>query len=515
MGLIDIVSKVAPGYANRYALNKLAYEVNSKAAKRSQRLYDAATSTQYRKTINGAGQSPDNLIAQAGTKLRDMARHLEENHDLTNAIFDDLLNNTIGAGVSKTPMAKTNTGELAKDLNDLLLELFDEFAQSPDTANEFGFESLERQIGRHYFRDGEIFIRPMVANSRFSYKTGIPFVLDLLPAEYCPMEYDQLANGINLGVKVNQWGAPQTYYFHKNHPSDVYQPASVIATQVTGVSAANVMHIKLTKRIKQRRGVTLIHSVVNAMQDVKDALESERIAAKVAADFTFAITKSSEVSGPTTINGDGNRSFGMTAGMGFELLPGEDVKTIASDRPNSGLNDFIKGLMRNVAGGTGTRYSAISKDYNGTYSAQRQELVEGTIGYRSHFVHLKRKFYAPMWEQFVFAAVQSGRVPVNLLRGVDRSTLARCEFRPPSLPWIDPQKEAKAWQTLVEAKLESRQEIMRSRSRDPSKVIEEMQAEADNDLFGSMIESGAEDAQATLDNDNADTEQNDDESNAA
>ena len=200
MGLIDIVSKVAPGYANRYALNKLAYEVNSKAAQRSQRLYDAATSTQYRKTINGAGQSPDNLIAQAGTKLRDMARHLEENHDLTNAIFDDLLNNTIGAGVSKTPMVKTNTGELAKELNDLLLELFDEFAQSPDTANEFGFESLERQIGRHYFRDGEIFIRPMVANGRFTYKTGIPFVLDLLPAEYSPMADDQLTNGINLGI---------------------------------------------------------------------------------------------------------------------------------------------------------------------------------------------------------------------------------------------------------------------------------------------------------------------------
>ena len=45
------------------------------------------------------------------------------------------------------------------------------------------------------------------------------------------------------------------------------------------------------------------------------------------------------------------------------------------------------------------------------------------------------------------------------------------------MPWIDPAKEAKAWRELVDAKLESRKEVMRQRGRDPAKVVEEMSEE--------------------------------------
>ena len=51
------------------------------------RLYDAASNTQYRKPVVGAGMSPNAIVDNAGTRLRDLARYLEENHDLTNAIF--------------------------------------------------------------------------------------------------------------------------------------------------------------------------------------------------------------------------------------------------------------------------------------------------------------------------------------------------------------------------------------------------------------------------------------------
>lgn len=512
MGAVDLIAKVAPGWAARYTANKLRYAQTSAlagAVKESKRLYDAATNNQYRKPITGGFSSPDAIIGHAGSSLRNMARHLEENHDLTNAVFDDLLNNVIGSGCAKVPMVKNRDGSLNEDVNLRLCELFDEWAMSPDTVGEFCFEDLERQVARHVFRDGEIFIRPVLQNSRFSYKTTIPLALDLLSADFCPLDYQVLNGGTLHGVEVNQWGAPTAFYFYKEHPSDLLQPASVMANQVKRVRAANVIHLKHTKRIRQRRGIPLIHAVIQRMQDIKDYEESERIAAKVAADFTFAITKTGEAGAPTALNSDGNRAFGMNAGMGFELLPGEDVKTISSDRPNTGLNDFRNAMLRAVAGGTGTRFSSISKDYNGTYSAQRQELVEGAISYRAQFTYFKRKFYQPVWNQFVTAAVLSGRLgSVGDLRQVDRETLTRCEFRPPSLPWIDPQKEAKAWETLVNTKLESRQEIMRQRGRDPAKVMEEMQSEADNDLFGSVVEAAEPETlgQADTEADNPETE---------
>lgn len=490
MDFIDIVSKVAPGTALKMRYNSLRYEATANSAKQAKRLYDAATQNQYRKSLGGNYSSPDSIVSHAGVSLRNMARHLEENHDLTNAVFDDLLNNVIGAGCSKVPMIKNKDGSLNEELNQRLCELFDEWSQSPETTGDLGFEQLERMVARHVWRDGEMFIRPIINNQRFNYQTRIPYAIDLIDADFCPLDY-QAHDGATLhGIKVNQWGAAQTYFFYKTHPNDLLKPATQVhSSDLKSVAAKNIMHLKMVKRLRQRRGIPLIHSVINRMQDIKDYEESERIAAKVAADFTFFIKKSGEAGAPTALNTDGNRSFGMAAGTGFELQPGEDVGTIDSSRPNTGLADFRNAMLRAVAGGTGTRFSSISKDYNGTYSAQRQELVEGAISYRAHFNYFVRRFYRPVWEQFVTVAVLSGLLGSQRdLSGLDKETLTRCEFRPPSLPWIDPQKEAKAWETLVTAKLESRQEIMRQRGRDPSKVMEEMQSEADSDLFGSIVE---------------------------
>ena len=449
------------------------------------RMYEAASSNQFRPVVSNTA-SGDTVMNNAGTKLRQLARHLEENHDIVGAVFDDLLNNVVGAGANVTPMVRGTDGQLNKDINKRLFDDFQEWGDYPDVTGELGFEQLERQVARHLFRDGEIFIRP-ITSKRFNYRTETALALELVEADYCPFDVNSNDGRIVHGIERNEWGAPSNYYFYKSHPGDQFNTAQTVNTSdLKRVSARGVYHLKFTKRLKQARGVTLIHSVINRLRDLKDYEESERIAAKVAADFTFAVTKSSESGiGPAPVNADGNRALSMSAGMGFELLPGEDIKTIASDRPNSGLIDFRSAMLRAIAGGTGTRYSSIAKDYNGTYSSQRQELVEGSISYRVHFAHLTRRFYRPVWRDFVRAQILANKINLN---DVEPGSIFRCDFRAPALPWIDPQKEAKAWQVLVEAKLESRQEIMRQRGRDPRKVTEEMEQEQKSAVYASTID---------------------------
>jgi lambda family phage portal protein len=457
--------------------------------KELQRLYEAASNDQFRPVVNNQA-SGDATMNSAGSRLRQLARHLEENHDIVVSLFDDLLNNVVGAGASVTPMVRRPDGTLADDVNSRLYDDFIDWGDYPDVTGEFGFEQVERQVARHLFRDGEIFVRP-VFSQRFNYRTRVPYALELTEADYCPFDANSNDGRITHGIERNQWGAPSYYYFHREHPGNFVNASMAVSLdQLRRVSASGVHHLKFTRRVNQARGVPIIHAVINRLRDLKDYEESERIAAKVAADFTFAITKNSEFgAGPSPVNTAGNRSFEMSAGMGFELLPGEDVKTIQSNRPNTALADFRAAMVRAVAGGTGTRYSAIAKDYNGTYSAQRQELVEGAVSYRVHFAHLVRRFYRPIWRDFVRAEVLAGRID---LAGIDVESLFRCDFRAPALPWIDPQKEAKAWRELVDAKLESRSEIMRQRGRDPRKVIEEMLQEADNALFASAIEQAGD-----------------------
>jgi capsid protein len=71
------------------------------------------------------------------------------------------------------------------------------------------------------------------------------------------------------------------------------------------------------------------------------------------------------------------RSLTMVPGMvADDLLPGESIAVIDSKRPNPNVATYVDCQLRRVAGGIGTSFSSLSMNYNGTYSAQRQELVE-------------------------------------------------------------------------------------------------------------------------------------------
>ncbi|WP_162948651.1 phage portal protein, partial [Pseudomonas aeruginosa] len=64
-----------------------------------------------------------------------------------------------------------------------------------------------------------------------------------------------------------------------------------------------------------------------------------------------------------------------------DLKPGEEIGMVKSDRPNPNLETFRNGQLRAVAAGSRLSFSSTARNYNGTYSAQRQKLVESTDGY--------------------------------------------------------------------------------------------------------------------------------------
>lgn len=482
MKAVDLLGLVMPRTAAKYLMGRYQFQ-------QAQRLYEGVSSSQYRPTIANR-TSGDGVMNIAGGRLREYSRELEENHDLVVSVFDDLVNNTIGEGARVQPMVRMADGKLAEDFNDSLGELWTKWGQDPETTGELAFPSVERLVARCMFRDGEIFVQKVI-DGRYPHRTDLRLALELIEADFCPFDYQDISRNVLHGVENNAWNRATAFWLWKNHPGDPLNLSIMPrAEDLKRVPASDMLHIKFSRRLRQRRGVPIIHAVLNRMRDVKDYEESERIAAKVAADMTGFIKRTAEYNGPTEVNASGNREFSLQAGAIFQLQPGEDVATIASNRPNAGLEKFRNAMLRAVAGGTGTRYSSISRDYNGTYSAQRQELVEGAIAYRAHFAYLVSRFHRPVYEQFIAQAMlskQLGRIP----RGLDMTTLNRVDFRAPALPWIDPSSEAKAYATLVEANLESRAEIMRQRGRDPVKVIEEIEEERASGLSAVMIQKAA------------------------
>lgn len=458
MHLLDrLIAPFAPGWAlartrDRHIL--AAYE----AARPSRTRANPADNRSGDATLFGVAQT-----------LRGQARHLDQNHDLARGVLNCLVNNVVGAkGIGIEFQPKHTDGQIHTEFADELQKVFDDWAMQPESTGEYTWSKLQRLMARAWFRDGEVLAKSLLGDvPKLNHRTKVPYTLELIEADYLA-EIDDPNNNITQGVERNAWGRPVYYHLHKTHPGD----HGSYRFETRKVNADVIDHIKTVDRIRQARGVTVFAAVMNRLNDIKDYEESERVAARVSAAMTAYIKKGSpDMYGIGEGSGEG-RAFSMAPGMIFDnLQPGEEVGTIDTNRPSALLQPFRDAMLKAVAAGVGTSYSTIAKNYDGTYSAQRQELVEQWVNYSVLADEFINMFVAKVQRRFVTMAIASGVVTVP--KNVDRDSLYHAEFICPSMPWIDPAKEAKGHELNLQLKLKSPQQIIRSTGAKPEDVLDQ------------------------------------------
>jgi lambda family phage portal protein len=441
-------------------------------ARRLLAAYEAAKPTVLRKLSRDAS-SGDRWVAQAGPNLRNQARFLDANHDLAKGVLNTLVNNTVGAnGIGVEPQPRTFGGEIHDDLSDLLLRLWKNWCKNPECTGIEDWAGAQRLLVRSWVRDGEVFTKDLLGKVPYlDHATEVPFSLEMLESDLLPLIFDDPAKNIVQGIERNGWGRPVNYHFYQHHPGDI-NVFTARSLDLKPVSAGLVNHLRLRDRISQLRGVSVFASVMTRLDDIKDYEESERIAAKIAASMAAFIKKGNpEMYAPP----EGEipaRTLRFQPGMVFDdLFPGEEVGTIDTSRPNPQLIEYRKGQLRAVASGTGANYSTIARDYDGSYSSQRQELVEGWSSYQVLTSEVVKSLVQPVWDTFVQMAVVSGLVKVPA--DIDPLSLDDALFIGPSMPWIDPWKEAKGNTESERAGYVSGPEIIRKRGSNPRDVLEQ------------------------------------------
>lgn len=446
----------------------------------------------------------------AADYLRRQARHLEQNFDIAAGALDVLVNNTVGSGIAPEPQALLNGGEPADEFNRKLLTLWDDWIHSPEVTRQYDYYSLQRLAARTAFRDGEVFGQRIAGRvALLDHNTVVPYSLELLEPDFVPLDMNDPARNLVQGVLMNAWGQPTEYRVYKTHPGD--ENGRLQQTDTKGVPATRMIHVKHTKRLHQVRGISVFASVINRFDDIKEIDESERVAARVAAAMSAYIKKGTpdiyEAADHPVDAATGQkalRAMEMVPGMIFDdLMPGEEVGSIASNRPNNALIPFRDAQLRSAAGGIGASYSSLSKNYNGTYSAQRQELVEQYGHYRAVSAQFIYRFCQPVWDGFVSASMAAGLLDTA---NVDMATIYDASHTMPAMPWIDPLKEAQANQIDEDRGYKSRSRIIRERGLNPDQVNREIQrdqAEAERlgldlgDAATKSAEQAASDAEET------------------
>jgi lambda family phage portal protein len=450
-------------------------------ARSLKRYYDAADNGQYWRNVSqGGNQSADTVVTQANMQLRAIARNLDENSDLAAGVLDTLVKKVIGTELKLIPGVMTKGGKPSEKLSKDIERLWWDFSQAPETTRELSMPEVQRLVCRTWLRDGEMLVHHVRGTNRISARTQVAYAMELLEADYLPFHQQAASSNLkkqpNLvnGVEKNQWGAPVAYHVYKDHPGAMtYQLDNT--TETKRVLARDMVHLKYVKRLRQTRGIPILTTVLRRLEDIRDYEESERIAARINASFAAAITKSTEFAQVST-DTSGKRSMEMAAGQIFDdLLPGESITPIGTERPNPELINFRNGQLRAVAAGTLTNYSAISQNYDGSYSAMRQELQDSKVNYdvlRTQFIN---DFLTPIYREFIGVAVAQGliRIPSN----VDEMTLMSPQWSTPGTPWIDPLKEMQADLAGVEAGITSKAHIQRARGIDPVKMNTEIEKE--------------------------------------
>lgn len=440
--------------------------------------YEAAEPSRYHRQRRDA-RSANLQNERSAVSIREQARHLDNNFDIASGALDTLVSNTIGSGISPEPQVRLKNGEPADAVNKLILDLWDDWIHMPEVSRQHDYYSLQQLVARSWFRDGEVFTQRILGPvAGLEHGTSVPYSLEALEADFVPFDLNDQERGIVQGIQLDAWGRPRAYRCYKTHPGDRW---TTIA-ETKSVPAENMLHLKQVKRLHQVRGMSLFATVLNRADDLKEIDESERVAARIAASFAFYIRKGTPESyeAPDEKSPDGRRSMDLVPGLIVDdLREGEDIGSIDTKRPNNALIPFRDSQLRSFAAGIRAGYSSLSKNYNGTFSAQRQELVEQHVLYRTISYGFVFRYAQPVYDGFVDAVRLSGKL--KLLGDVDLATVYNASHALPPLPWIDPEKEINAAIMAIEAGLKSRSRTIRERGDNPDQVNRELQRDKAED----------------------------------
>lgn len=433
--------------------------------------YEAADQTRLRKFYRERG-SQNEMVQRGAVPVRAQARHLARNHDLARGALRTLVNNVVGAkGIGVEPQPRRADGSIHTDYAKALMEAWRDWCRYPEVTQRMPWSRLQRAMARAWLRDGEVFGQMIVGlRPDLDHATRVPFSLEAFEADLVPMDLHDTRLKILQGIERNEWGKPLAIHVLKTDAASISLPTTNDTKRIPWERA---LHLATLDHIGQLRGVSEFASVITRLEDIKDYEESERVAAKIAAMLTAYVKRGTpDLYDPDNAPAAGERQINFAPGMVIDdLAVGEEIGLIDSKRPNPNVVTFRQGQLRAIAAGLGGSYSSISRDYDGTYSAQRQELVEQWIHYAVLTDEFTGEIVQPVWEQFVIAAHLSGvvRMPADLREGsaTDAAYVAQ------AMPWIDPLKEAMAAKELARAGFASETEIIRSRGKNPGDVFEQ------------------------------------------
>jgi capsid protein len=392
------------------------------------------------------GQAPGDL-RQDLTPWNRMAmirkcRWAERNSGLFKQILNDMVLYSVGDGIKAQSHAST------PEMQEIYEAYFAEKGKRIDITNRFSFYNCQAILLRGMIRDGDSFAAK-VRNATGEAK------LQLMEAHRVgdPLEETVVIPGIHDGIVYGPYGEYTAVNVYKSDGSN------------RQILAQSMMHVVDHEYASGCRGIPLLQSSINSIQDEMEILALEKQAVKDNGDVVRTIQKQGGVLDQDTANELGalnTPSYTSIANtMGGKLLvldQGESLNSFQSNRPNSTFTGFLAALERDIAQGV-LPYEFVGDSSKLGGATVRLVTAKAGRVFAKYQTIVIEQFCVPTWGYIIGQGIAAGDIP-------DDPKWTEVSWTTPKSVTVDAGREAANDRADVEMGLLSMSELYAQRGLD-------------------------------------------------
>lgn len=490
-----------------------------KSMKAALAIHAAADKGRKNRDWRASPGSADLAIIPDSEILNARARQLVRDSWPAKSVVKAYVRNIVGPGILTTPHAKSEDGKPLTAFNRRAKAGFDHWAKAKvvcDVEKKQTFFQKQGLAVSERATVGEHFIvwsyePPLTPGGRTDYSLPVGLRLQSFEPEQLDLRVLSFeGREVRGGIELDDNGAAVAYHFYTRNPNDFLYRKAFWSKRVP---RERVFHYYRQERVLQTRGVTPLSPVMNDIREHARYREATIWRAVMEACIGLVIRKpyptgsnpNSPLSfpftgaDPTGQTQSGMRTMDMVPGMVGELLPGEDVTTVAPSTPGNGFEPFVRATLQGVGAGTGMSLGQITRQSDSNYSAARQDMLTDRQEWEPEQQLLVDDLIRPIYNLWLDFAVLEGRFDdVKDFEAGDyvseRYRFQEADFTPPPQTWIDPEKEANAFAVLLKNRLITREEIVAMRGQRFAVVVNKLAEEKNaTDDLGMTFPEDAQD----------------------
>lgn len=392
------------------------------------------------------------------------------------------LNNPHGARIAQVlPDNLTGTGIRPKcraasaELRQSLHRDFDIWTDHADAADLGDFYALEWRLVRDMVVLGEALAVIETAAD------GMPRIRQLHPDQLDRSKNTRLSGSryVVQGVEFDQVaGKPAAYWLRSGAQSEASAVEGLSSRPVRRLPAADVIHMFRPLAPGQVRGLSWYAPILLTGHELDQLFDALLVRAKVSALHTGFIYDQVGEAGYGGERDDDTLEAGMSPGELMMMPGGKRIEF--PNLPDSGdAQSLANAQLRAMAAGIGVTFEQLTGDFSQVnYSSARAAFLEfrrfcETV---QHHV-IVHQLCRPVWTRFMRWQVLQGKVSARAFQ-TPSSGLQSAKWLPPSWPWVDPLKDARAAILEMDANLRSRSEIIAERGYDAEEIDAEIAADS-------------------------------------